>query len=73
MASISLTNESKNSATTLTAEAKTGFETVDNLPISYFDGIAFNEVVVGAGGKTLDELEFDDSIQTFRLTLETKN
>lgn len=70
---ISLTNENKNSVTSLTAEAKTGIETVDNLPLDYFDGIAFNEVVVGAGGKTLDELKFDDQIRTFRLTLETKN
>jgi len=61
------------SSSVYTNGSRSGFSRVGDLPISYFDGLAFDDVVPGAGGKTLGELTFDDLIDTATYTNQTKN
>lgn len=68
----SFTNQTK-SSTTLTNQSKTGFSTRDDLPNSFFDGYTGDDVIPGSGGKTLDQLAFNDPVQSYSFTNQTKS
>jgi len=81
--SISLTNETKNSAIsptngsknslTVTNETKTGLLRVGDLPGSYFTGLTPDSIVPGSGGLRLGDVTPDTYISSFIVTNENKN